>query len=96
MKPTPVSAATASNVSQSQFWTPIEDQFCAPVDTEFAVTYLNEKALPFVQPVAEALGALIVVPCDVRISGQLEAVFARIERDWGQLDFLLHSIAFAA
>ncbi len=63
---------------------------------EFAVTYLNEKALPFVQPVAEALGALIVVPCDVRISGQLEAVFARIERDWGQLDFLLHSIAFAA
>jgi enoyl-[acyl-carrier protein] reductase I len=62
---------------------------------ELAVTYLNENALPFVQPVAEALGAAIVVPCDVRIPGQLEAVFARLERDWGRLDFLLHSIAFA-
>lgn len=60
-----------------------------------AVTYLNEKALPFVQPVAETLEAAIVVPCDVRIPGQLEAVFARIEQDWGRLDFLLHSIAFA-
>ncbi len=62
---------------------------------ELAVTYLNEKALPFVSPVADALKAPIVVPCDVRVSGQLEAVFARIERDWGRLDFLLHSIAFA-
>ena len=62
---------------------------------ELAVTYLNEKALPYVQPVAKALEASIVVPCDVRISGQLEAVFARIERDWGRLDFVLHSIAFA-
>ena len=62
---------------------------------ELAVTYLNEKALPFVQPVADALEASILVPCDVRIPGQLEAVFARIEKDWGRLDFLLHSIAFA-
>ena len=62
---------------------------------ELAITYLNEKALPFVQPVADALGASMVVPCDVRIPGQLEAVFARIEQNWGRLDFLLHSIAFA-
>ena len=62
---------------------------------ELAVTYLNEKALPFVQPVAEALEAPILMPCDVRIPGQLEAAFARIEREWGRLDFLLHSIAFA-
>ena len=40
---------------------------------ELAITYLNEKALPFVQPVADALKASIVVPCDVRIHGQLEA-----------------------
>ncbi len=62
---------------------------------ELAVTYLNEKAEPFVRPVAEELDASIIVACDVRISGQLEAVFARIEKEWGQLDFLLHSIAFA-
>lgn len=62
---------------------------------ELAFTYLNDKALPFVRPVAERLDGSILMPCDVRIPGQIEAVFARIERDWGRLDFLLHSIAFA-
>lgn len=62
---------------------------------ELAVTYLNEKAEPHVRPVAEGLRAGIVVPCDVRIPGQLDAVFERVGRDWGRLDFLLHSIAFA-
>jgi len=62
---------------------------------ELAVTYLNEKALPFVQPVADTLGAPLLLPCDVRIPGQLEAVFDRIARDWGRLDAVLHSIAFA-
>lgn len=62
---------------------------------ELAVTYLNEKAEAFVRPVAEALGAPIIVPCDARVSGQLESVFAIVERQWGRLDFLLHWIAFA-
>ncbi|NKE44032.1 enoyl-ACP reductase FabI [Roseomonas frigidaquae] len=62
---------------------------------ELALTYLNDKALPFVQPVAEGLGTALLLPCDVRIPGQLEAVFDRIAGDWGRLDFLLHSIAFA-
>lgn len=62
---------------------------------ELAVTYLNEKAEPFVRPVAERLGAAMLVPLDVRIPGQMEAVFERIEREWGKLDFILHSIAFA-
>jgi enoyl-[acyl-carrier protein] reductase I len=48
-----------------------------------------------VRPIAEALEAPIVLPCDVTEPGQLEAVFAQIAHDWGQLDFLLHSIAFA-
>ena len=62
---------------------------------ELALTYLNEKADPYVRPVAEKLGAPLFLPCDVRVPGQLEAVFERIEKDWGRLDFLLHSIAFA-
>ncbi|PPJ48842.1 enoyl-[acyl-carrier-protein] reductase FabI [Rhizobium sp. KAs_5_22] len=62
---------------------------------ELAVTYLNEKAEPFVRPVADKLGATLFVPLDVRIPGQMEAVFERIEREWGKLDFVLHSIAFA-
>jgi enoyl-[acyl-carrier protein] reductase I len=62
---------------------------------ELAATYLNEKALRYVQPVTDALGCKFLLPCDVRIPGQLEAVFARITEEWGELDFLLHAIAFA-
>lgn len=62
---------------------------------DLAVTYLNEKAEPFVRPVAEGLSAELVGPCDVRIDGQLDAVFDDITKRWGRLDFLLHSIAFA-
>jgi len=60
-----------------------------------AATYLNEKSLPYVRPVTDALGCTLLLPCDVRIPGQLEAAFARIGAEWGELDFLLHAIAFA-
>lgn len=62
---------------------------------ELAVTYLNAKAEPYVRPLAEAAKASIIAPCDVRISGDLEAVFEQIADKWGRLDFLFHSIAFA-
>jgi enoyl-[acyl-carrier protein] reductase I len=62
---------------------------------ELAVTYLNEKAKPHVEPLAGELEATILMPLDLREDGQLEAVFARIGRDWGRLDFALHAIAFA-
>ena len=62
---------------------------------ELAVTYLNEKAEPHVAPLAEQLGAGLVLPCDVRRKGELEAVFDAIRERWGRLDFLLHSIAYA-
>ncbi|MCS6778216.1 MAG: enoyl-ACP reductase FabI [Geminicoccaceae bacterium] len=61
---------------------------------ELAVTYLNDKAKPFVEPLARQLEAPILMPLDLRVEGQLEAVFDRIDKDWGRLDFLLHSIAF--
>jgi enoyl-[acyl-carrier protein] reductase I len=60
-----------------------------------AATYLNDKALPYVKPVTDALGCELLLPCDVRIPGQLEAAFEHIRSKWGQLDFLLHAIAFA-
>jgi len=60
-----------------------------------AATYLNEKALPFVRPVADSLGCKFLLPCDVSVPGQLETVFERIGTEWGTLDFLLHAIAFA-
>jgi enoyl-[acyl-carrier protein] reductase I len=62
---------------------------------EIAVTYLNEKAEPHVRPLAEQLDADLVMPLNVEIPGQLEAVFERIEKQWGRLDFVIHSIAFA-
>jgi enoyl-[acyl-carrier protein] reductase I len=62
---------------------------------ELAVTYLNDKAKKYVEPLARELEAPIVMPLDVRESGQMEAVFDRIARDWGKLDFAVHSIAFS-
>ena len=60
-----------------------------------ALTYLNEKAKPHVEPVASAVGADVLMPLDVEQDGQMEALFAAIEKRWGRLDFLLHSIAFS-
>jgi len=60
-----------------------------------AATYLNDKALPYVRAVTDPLGCDMLYPCDVRVPGQLEAVFENVEEKWGRLDFLLHAIAFA-
>ena len=62
---------------------------------EIAVTYLNEKARPHVEPLAKELDAPIFMEMDVQKPGQLEAVFEEIGRKWGKLDIALHSIAFA-
>ncbi|QEL24113.1 enoyl-ACP reductase FabI [Bosea sp. F3-2] len=62
---------------------------------ELAVTYLNEKARPYVEPLARQLEAPIVLPLDVAVPGQIETVFAQIAESWGELDFVVHSIAFA-
>jgi enoyl-[acyl-carrier protein] reductase I len=62
---------------------------------DLAVTFLNDKARPHVEPLARSLDAAILVPMDLRAEGQVEAVFERIGREWGELDVVLHSIAFA-
>ncbi|WP_018607067.1 enoyl-ACP reductase FabI [Uliginosibacterium gangwonense] len=62
---------------------------------ELALTYLNAKAEPHVRPLAENLGASLILPLDVEQAGQMEAVFAEIAQGWGKLDFVIHAIAFA-
>src|SRR5437016_2020702 len=62
---------------------------------ELAVTYLNDKAKKYVEPLARELEAPIMMPLDVNAPGQMEAVFERIAKDWGKLDFAVHSIAFS-
>lgn len=62
---------------------------------ELAITWFNDKARPHVEPLARQLGAGIALALDVEQPDQLEAVFDAIGAQWGRLDFLLHSIAFA-
>ena len=62
---------------------------------EVAVTYLDEKAKPYVEPLAKELAAPLFMPCDVREPGQLEGVFKAMRDLWGTIDFALHAIAFA-
>jgi enoyl-[acyl-carrier protein] reductase I len=62
---------------------------------ELAVTYLNDKARPHVEPLARQVDASLLMPLDLLRDGELEAVFERITAEWGGLDFVLHSIAFA-
>ncbi|MFN7165589.1 MAG: enoyl-ACP reductase FabI [Pannonibacter sp.] len=61
---------------------------------DLAITYLNDKAEPHVRPLAEALGAEIIAPLDVRNGDETDALFDEISRRWGRLDTLVHSIAF--
>ena len=62
---------------------------------DLAVTWLNDKARPHVEPLADALGAQIKLPLNVETPGELEAVFDEIAARWGKLDSLVHSIAYA-
>jgi len=62
---------------------------------DVAVTYLNEKAKRHVEPLAQKLEAPIFAPLDVSVPGELEALFERVRAEWGRLDILVHSIAWA-
>ena len=65
------------------------------VGADLAVSWLNEKARGFVEPLARELEASITGEVDVSDPGQLEAIFDQIRKRWGRLDILVHSIAFA-
>src|SRR5262245_60046136 len=62
---------------------------------EIAMTYLNEKARPYVEPLASAIGASLLMPMEVRDTSQVDVLFDAIGSNWGCLDILVHSIAFA-
>jgi len=62
---------------------------------DLAITYLNDKSKRFVEPLATELGASIFMPLDVATPEMLEEVFQAITTKWGNLDILVHSIAFA-
>jgi enoyl-[acyl-carrier protein] reductase I len=62
---------------------------------DLAVTWLNDKARGYVEPLADELGAQLKLPLNVEAPGELEAVFEDIAARWGKLDSLVHSIAYA-
>jgi len=62
---------------------------------ELALTYANEMVAKRVIPLAESIGAELVLPCDVRSDEDIRSVFAEVGKAWGGLDCLIHSIAFA-
>jgi enoyl-[acyl-carrier protein] reductase I len=62
---------------------------------ELAITYVNEKTRKYVEPLAKELGAPIFMQLDVSHENELEAVFERIAGEWGRLDILVHSLAWA-
>ena len=62
---------------------------------ELAITYATEKSEGYVRPLAEQIQASMILPLNVEHPGEMEAVFDRIRSEWGRLDFVIHSIAFA-
>ncbi|MFZ4540964.1 MAG: enoyl-ACP reductase FabI [Rickettsiales bacterium] len=62
---------------------------------ELVLTYHNEKTRGHVEILGQELRASLVLPCDVSNELQMELLFEAIGRQWGELDFLLHSIAYA-
>jgi enoyl-[acyl-carrier protein] reductase I len=62
---------------------------------DIAMTYLNERARPHVEPLARAVEAQLFLPLEVRDAAQADALFSAVGERWGGLDVLVHSIAFA-
>jgi enoyl-[acyl-carrier protein] reductase I len=62
---------------------------------ELAFTYQGEPLLKRVTPLAQSVGAKHLLPCDVTNEDSVAAVFKTLEKEWGELDFLVHCIAFS-
>jgi len=70
-------------------------QQLAAQGAELAFTYQGEKLLRRVKPLAESVGSSLLVDCDVTNDDQMDAAFASLKKEWGEIDFLVHAIAFA-
>jgi enoyl-[acyl-carrier protein] reductase I len=67
----------------------------AEAGAELAFTYQGESLGKRVRPLAEELGAKVVGHCDVTDAASIDAVFKVVEEDWGELDFIVHCVAFS-
>lgn len=62
---------------------------------ELAFTYQGEALERRVRPLAESVGAKLVMPCDVTSPESLDETFETLKKEWGEIDFVLHAIAFS-
>jgi enoyl-[acyl-carrier protein] reductase I len=62
---------------------------------ELAFTYLGEGLERRVRPLAESVGAKLLIPADVTDDASMDAAFAELEKAFGTIDFVIHSVAFA-
>src|SRR5215475_13523740 len=62
---------------------------------ELAFSYVNDKMKERVEPLAHSIGSRLTMPLDVTLDEQIDAAFARLKSEWGQLDIVIHAVAFA-
>jgi enoyl-[acyl-carrier protein] reductase I len=62
---------------------------------ELAFSYVNDKMKERVEPLAHSLGSKLTMPLDVTVDGQVDSAFDLLKREWGQLDIVIHAVAFA-
>jgi enoyl-[acyl-carrier protein] reductase I len=69
---------------------------CRREGAELAFTFLNEALEKRVRPLAEQVGSSLVVKCDVQRDEEIDSCFEEIRKEWGALDFVVHSVAYAS
>lgn len=69
--------------------------YAAAQGAQLAFTYQGEALEKRVKPLAESVGSNLVLPCDVTDMASVDAVFDTLEKEWGELDFVVHAIAYA-
>ncbi len=68
---------------------------CAAQGATLAFTFQGEALEKRVRPLAGSLGSALVLPCDVADDAGMDAVFAALKAEWGEIDFLVHAIGYA-
>nr|RAV91218.1 enoyl-[acyl-carrier-protein] reductase FabI [Aerococcus tenax] len=68
---------------------------CADQGAELAFTFQGEALQKRVVPLAESVGSKLILPCDVTDTASVDALFAKLQAEWGKLDFFVHAIAYS-
>ncbi|MEI6731023.1 MAG: SDR family oxidoreductase, partial [Pseudomonadota bacterium] len=70
-------------------------RYLAAQGAELAFTFQGDALEKRVRPLAAELGSKVVLPCDVTDEESMDKVFETLEKEWGNLDFLVHAIGFS-